>query len=96
MYFLKEIVEAKSTVKAELNVFKYSQGWNDCRKHIIENLETDGNKILLKALETIKSVCNGECENCPLGNDEGDCLLNETEPGNWKLNDESTIWRALL
>ena len=53
---------------------------------------------IIKALKVIRDVCddNGDCVNCPLGNSNGDCML-EATPLEWKILDENpTVWRALL
>lgn len=52
---------------------------------------------LMSALELIQNVCKAQnhCDVCPLGNEEGDCLITETPPGGWHLIEPKTIVRIM-
>lgn len=53
-------------------------------------------KEIVNALRVIKSVCYNQgisncCENCPLGNHNGDCLIIMNCPDDWKFVDENKV-----
>lgn len=52
---------------------------------------------LLSALEMIKNVCKAQshCDECPMGNEEGDCLITESSPGGGNLIEPKTIVRIM-
>lgn len=59
---------------------------------------------LYKALETIQKACdemdiNGNhissCQNCRMGNGDGDCLIMRLCPCNWKLKKPEPITRLM-
>lgn len=55
-------------------------------------------KSILTALKIIKTVCedNGvNCESCPMYGNQT-CLIHDSEPDNWHINDTGDVWRALL
>ena len=57
------------------------------------------NKGILDALKTISEICGDakHCEDCPFGNDSGECFIGETIPSAWELNEpDKTIWRAFV
>lgn len=64
---------------------------------MIHDYENISNKTtsddLLNAVKTIKNYCDtqDQCENCPLGRVNGDCILIEQCPGDWVFNDSSKI-----
>lgn len=53
---------------------------------------------IIKALETLKTVCDTAetCDKCPLYDGCGDCGITSLEPGNWAINKPGEVWRALL
>ena len=49
------------------------------------------------ALKLLKKVCkdfDSDCPSCPLGSDDGSCMLGASVPEDWKINEEPNIWRA--
>lgn len=40
-------------------------------------------KEIINALEAIRKVCTGKCEECQLGTKDGICKLKETNPDEW-------------
>lgn len=38
---------------------------------------------IINALEAIRKVCTGKCEECQLGTKDGMCKLKETNPDEW-------------
>ena len=41
---------------------------------------------LIDALNVIKDRCNGcDCVNCELSNEDDECLVTDTPPGNWNI-----------
>ena len=54
-------------------------------------------KSILTALRIIKVVCedNPHCENCPLGNDRGNCKATEVAPKDWRVGEKDNVWRAI-
>lgn len=52
---------------------------------------------ILKALETIKEVCEGErtCSTCPLRDWDNDCLFNGPAPCHWEINYDDKPWKAI-
>ena len=48
---------------------------------------------LKEALELIKRTCNDskDCDNCPLGNSDGRCLVTDETPTEWQIIDEQII-----
>lgn len=52
---------------------------------------------LIEALQAIKDTCNKNyCEKCPLGSQDGVCIVAYLQPDDWKINDDNKVWRALL
>lgn len=52
------------------------------------------------ALETIKETCEkmqnvGSCSKCPMGTDNGACLVMNSYPFNWKLTAPQEIVRVM-
>ena len=57
------------------------------------------NKGVLDALKVISDTCKNKstCEDCPFGNDSGECFIGETIPSAWEFNEpDKTIWRAFV
>ena len=51
---------------------------------------------LYKALETLIKACDGHCELCPMGNDEGtECKITSNSPGNWNLKKPDPFIRVM-
>lgn len=51
---------------------------------------------LYEALETVKKACDGQCEICPMGNDEGTvCKITSNSPGNWSLKKPDPFIRVM-
>lgn len=51
---------------------------------------------LYEALETVKKACDGQCEICPMGNDEGTvCKITSNSPGNWSLKKPDPFIRVI-
>lgn len=52
---------------------------------------------LVSALELIQNVCEAQshCDECPLGNEEGYCLVAEKTPARWNIVEPKTIIRIL-
>ena len=47
---------------------------------------------LIEALITIQDVCaNNHCENCPFGNEVGDCLIVTRRPLDWTITNEPVV-----
>ena len=57
------------------------------------------NRQIVEALKVIKAVCQEEendCPTCPLGREDGVCMVSEYIPDSWKINLEvPKEWRAL-
>lgn len=53
---------------------------------------------LIEALQVIKDTCdkNNVCEQCPLAESNGNCLVCDNQPCDWKINDDNKVWRALV
>ena len=51
---------------------------------------------ILKALETIKSVCKSQpnCNGCPLSDKNGYCGVQDIEPEKWCIRYGETKWYA--
>lgn len=58
-------------------------------------------KKLIDALKVIQDECNkyaesdDGCADCPMGNDEGDCLANYSVPCEWTIDDRTRKVRVL-
>lgn len=54
-------------------------------------------KSILTALRIIRTVCedNDQCENCPLGDNMGNCKVTEVAPIDLKIGESDRVWRAL-
>ncbi len=54
-------------------------------------------KSILTALKIIKTVCedNPHCENCPLGDNMGNCKVTEVAPRDLTIGESDRVWRAL-
>lgn len=54
-------------------------------------MDYEYNKIY-EALRTLKEVCGNDddCNECPLGNSDGLCKLNDQIPYNWEVNEPPT------
>lgn len=52
---------------------------------------------IINALKVIKEECTGtQCRNCPFGEINGVCRLEERTPALWDITDEPPkTWRAL-
>lgn len=53
---------------------------------------------IYKALETLQRVCDkyeGLCDECPMGNDSGECLVRELYPCNWSLKKPTPVVRIM-
>ena len=53
---------------------------------------------IINALKVIQDVCNEApanhpCEHCPLSKD-GECVLQERAPEEWKLRTSTPVWKA--
>ena len=57
-------------------------------------------KSIITSLKIIKTVCedtDGNCGKCPFYDElNGGCSFSDMSPCNWKINDTTTTWRALL
>lgn len=51
---------------------------------------------IIKALKTIKNTCKSflKCSHCPFGTDNSDCVLKRQSPEEWKIGEETEVWRA--
>lgn len=52
------------------------------------------NQEIYKALQTLQRACNeyeGSCTECPMGNDCGECLVNNSYPCNWGLKKPTPV-----
>ena len=53
---------------------------------------------IVEALLTIKHVCQDndiDCPICPLGREDGTCMIHNDIPDCWKIADLPELWRAL-
>ena len=52
---------------------------------------------LISALSTLRVVCDTHrhCEECPLGTDKGECMLESRPPADYEINNTIEKWRAL-
>lgn len=52
---------------------------------------------LRNTLELIQNVClnTKDCETCPFGNDNGECLITENMPCYWRFTDPIPVIRVL-
>ena len=52
---------------------------------------------LRNTLELIQNVClnTKDCETCPFGNDNGECLITENAPCDWRFTDPIPVVRIL-
>ena len=53
---------------------------------------------ILDALLVIKHVCqdsDNDCPICPLGREDGRCMISKDVPDSWKISDLPELWRAL-
>lgn len=62
-------------------------------KNVGQTIENDS---LIIAVKTIKEHCKNQdgvnaCENCPLGRINGDCIVIESSPCDWNINNTSKI-----
>lgn len=62
------------------------------------DMNMDCREKILNALAFLKEICreNLACSECPLGRDDGDCMIAEVEPYNWdiKTSPDCDVWRA--
>lgn len=96
--FLKQELEgAKRAKTLHLRMGKDVDRDIKAIEEMISDYENISNKTesddLLNAVKTIKNYCDtqDQCENCPLGRVNGDCILIEQCPGDWVFNDSSKI-----
>lgn len=53
---------------------------------------------LVDALIVIKEVCKdpeNDCPTCPLGREDGTCMICKDVPDSWKIGNLPELWRAL-
>lgn len=52
---------------------------------------------LIKALNTIKEECkkHGNCDECPIGNDDCDCLVGDSSPEDWNIIEPKAVIRVM-
>lgn len=57
---------------------------NEAEKELLE---------LLNSLKTINEFCkkNDDCEECPMGNENCECEIRNSNPDNWKINKRTVI-----
>ena len=56
-------------------------------------------KSIMTALKIIKTVCedNPDCKTCPMwAEEDNECLVRESSPTAWNINEPHETWRALL
>lgn len=57
-------------------------------------------KSIITSLKIIKTVCEdteGDCTKCPFYDEmDGYCDFSDMSPRDWKINDTTSVWRALL
>lgn len=52
---------------------------------------------IIEALYIIRETCieSESCETCPFSTKNANCIINETEPGDWKIGELPSPWKAL-
>lgn len=60
-------------------------------------MEQPTQKEIVNALKVIQDTCKAQganpCSNCPLSKN-GDCVLLEQSPEDWKINTSPPVWKA--
>lgn len=53
---------------------------------------------ILKALKLIQNICKNEerCDTCPFGTDNNYCILQDQSPEDWKIGENTKVWRAFM
>lgn len=96
MYIINDVPKMKEmSIKETASTIAYMNGWNDCVREIEKETIKTEEEIIVHMLKTIQDLCNNsDCIDCPLGNDQSVCKLQDASPDNWDINGH-TVWRAL-
>lgn len=61
----------------------------------MQNLCGNSKEEIVKMLKALRDICNSNtCADCPFGHEDGGCLFNNWSPSDFRINDESSVWRA--
>lgn len=59
-------------------------------------MRTFTNTDIIHALSVLQATCKEcSCAECPLGNHNGDCELQNRVPAHYSINSLNEVWRAL-
>ena len=63
-------------------------------EHKVKHSETE----IITALNIIRDECDDvpNCEDCPFGNGDGDCLVTYCPPSEWNINQREDSWKGLF